>query len=63
MASQLTLRAYEAKSRRHNTVMVPIGGIQRAVVEALQYAETLSDDVRGVFVDVDAAATEEVRRG
>jgi amino acid transporter len=63
VASQLTLRGYEPQSRRHNTVLVPIGGIQRAVVEALRYAETLSDDVRAVFVDVDAAATEEVRRG
>jgi hypothetical protein len=63
VAAQLTLRGYEPQSRRHNTVLVPIGGVQRAVVEALRYAETLSDDVRAVFVDVDAAATEEVRRG
>ena len=63
VASQLTLRGYEPQSRRHNTVIVPIGGIQRAVVEALRYAKTLSGDVRAVFVDVDAAATEEVRRG
>ena len=41
---------------------MPIGGVQRAVVEALRYAETLSDDVRAVYVDVDAAATEQVRR-
>ena len=45
----------------HNTVIVPIGGMQRAVVEALRYAETLSDDVRGVYVDVDPAATEQVQ--
>jgi hypothetical protein len=63
VASQLTLRGYEPQSRRHNTVLVPVGGIQRAVVEALRYAETLSDDVRAVFVDVDAASTEQVRRG
>jgi amino acid transporter len=62
VAAQLTLRGYEPQSRRHNTVLVPVGGIQRAVVEALRYAETLSDDVRAVFVDVDAAATEQVRR-
>src|SRR5207247_5825010 len=46
VASQLTLRGYEPQRRVHNTVLVPIGGIQRAVVEALRYAETLSDDVR-----------------
>jgi amino acid transporter len=63
VAEQLTLRGYEPHARRHNTVLIPIGGIQRAVVEALRYAETLSDDVRAVYVDVDVAATEHVRRG
>src|SRR5919109_3773844 len=62
VASQLTLRGYEPQRRLHNTVLVPIGGVQRAVVEALRYAETLSDDVRGVYVDVDTAATDQVRR-
>jgi amino acid transporter len=62
VASQLTLRGYEPQRRLHNTVLVPISGVQRAVVEALRYAETLSDDVRGVYVDVDTAATDQVRR-
>jgi amino acid transporter len=62
VSSQLTLRGYEPQPRRHNTVLVPIGGIQRAVVEALRYGETLSDDVRAVYVDVDSTATEHVRR-
>jgi len=43
-------------------VLVPVGGLQRAVVEALRYAETLSDDVRAIYVDVDPAGTEQVRR-
>ena len=47
----------------HNTVLIPIGGIQRAVVEALRYAETLSDDVRAIYVDVDPAATEQMQTG
>jgi hypothetical protein len=42
-------------------VLVPVSGIQRAVVEALRYAETLSDDVRAVYVDVDPAGTEQIR--
>src|SRR5207248_1273102 len=62
VASQLTLRGYEPPPRKHNTMLIPIGGIQRAVVEALRYAETLSDDVRAVYVDVDAAATEHLKR-
>ena len=39
-------------------MLVPIGGLQRAVVEALRYARGLSDDVRAVYVEMDAAATE-----
>ena len=62
VASQLTLRGYTTQRRIHNTVLIPIGGIQRAVVEALRYAETLSDDVRAVYVDVDPASTEQLRR-
>jgi amino acid transporter len=62
VASQLTLRGYEPAQRAHNTVVMPIGGMQRAVVEALRYAETLSDDVRAVYVDIDPKATEQIRR-
>jgi amino acid transporter len=62
VASQLTLRGYEPDQRAHNTVVMPIGGMQRAVVEALRYAETLSDDVRAVYVDIDPKATEQIRR-
>jgi hypothetical protein len=42
-------------------VLVPISGIQRAVVEALDYAKTLSTDVRAVYVNVDVHATEELQ--
>jgi hypothetical protein len=36
--------------------------VQRAVVGALEYARTLSSDVRGVYIDVDPAGTEQIRR-
>jgi amino acid transporter len=62
VASELTLRGYEPHRRLHNTVLVPIGGLQRAVVEALRYAETLSDDVRAIYVDVNPAQTEQLQR-
>ncbi len=62
VAAQLTLQGYSPQPRIHNTVVVPIGGIQRAVVEALRYAETLSGDVRAVYVDTDRAATEQIKR-
>jgi amino acid transporter len=62
VAKQLSLRGLEIAERKHNTVIVPIGGVHRAVVQALDYARTLSDDVRAIYVDVDAQATEEIRR-
>src|SRR3954471_11727180 len=62
VASELTLKGYRPLTRLHNTVLVPIGGLQRAVVDALRYAETLSDDVRAVYVDVNAAQTEQLRK-
>jgi amino acid transporter len=62
VASELTLKGYEPQTRIHNTVLIPIGGLQRAVVEALRYAETLSDDVRAIYVDVNPASTEQLRK-
>jgi amino acid transporter len=62
VASELTLKGYQPQARLHNTVLIPIGGLQRAVVEALRYAETLSDDVRAIYVDVNSAQTEQLRR-
>ncbi len=62
VAAQLTLRDWQSRGPRHNTVLVPISGLQRAVVEALDYAKTLSSDVRVVYVNVDPAATEQLRK-
>jgi len=63
VAQQLTMDGWRPRGPRHNTVLVPISGVQRAVAEALDYAATLSSDVRAVFVDVDPAASEQLRRG
>jgi amino acid transporter len=62
VASQLTLKGYQPQARLHNTVLIPIGGLQRAVVEALRYAETLSNDVRAIYVDVNPVQTEQLRK-
>jgi len=61
VAQQLSLKGVEVPAKKHNTVIVPIGGVHRAVVQALEYARTLSDDVRAVYVDVDPHATQEIR--
>jgi amino acid transporter len=62
VASELTLRDWHPEPLGRHVVIVPIGGLQRAVVKALRYARTLSADVRAVFVELDPAATEALRR-
>ncbi len=44
------------------TVVVPISGIHRGVVEALRYALSLSDDVRAVYVEIDPETTERMQK-
>jgi len=61
VASELTLRGFEAEPVGRHVVLVPIGGMQRAVVKALRYARALSADVRAVYVDIDPAATQAIR--
>jgi hypothetical protein len=61
VAGGLTLRGWQPEPQGHHVVLVPIGGVQRAVVKALRYASTLADDVRAVYVEIDPAATETVR--
>jgi amino acid transporter len=62
VAAELNLRDWQAEPAGHHTVLIPIGGIQRAVVKALQYGRTLSSDVRAVYVDIDPASSEMVRQ-
>ncbi len=60
-ASQLSLKDWRGEGPQHSTVLVPISGVHRAVLQAVGYARSLSSDVRAIFVDVDAAATARVR--
>jgi amino acid transporter len=57
VAAELTLRGWHPEPTGGHVVVVPIGGLQRAVVKALRYARTLSSDVRAVYVEVDSGAT------
>ena len=61
VASQLSLKSWRGEATQHSTVLVPIGGVHRAVLQAIAYARSLSDDVRALFVDTDPLATQLVR--
>lgn len=61
VADQLSLDGWRGETRQHSTVLVPIGGVHRAVLQAVAYARSLSDDVRALFVDTEPEATEQVR--
>jgi len=45
---------------RH-TVIIPISGVHRGVIDALRYAISISDDVRACYVELDPAATERMQ--
>lgn len=45
---------------RH-TVIIPISGIHRGVIDALRYAISISEDVRACYVEIDPEATERVK--
>jgi hypothetical protein len=62
VAEQLSLKGWANQNpRRQNTVLVPISGVHRAVVQAVEYAKTLSPDVRAVYVNVDPVVTARLR--
>ena len=46
VAAQLTLTDWGPDPESHNTVILPISGVHKAVVKALRYAKSLSPDVR-----------------
>jgi len=60
VARQLSLDGWTNGTRHRNTVLVPMSGVHRAVVQALEYAKTLSTDVRAVYVSIDPAATSQL---
>jgi hypothetical protein len=44
-----------------HTVIVPISGIHRGVIDALRYAISISKDVRACYVEIDSATTERMQ--
>jgi hypothetical protein len=64
VGKELTLNGQTPPSKlepyRH-TVIVPISGIHRGVIDALRYALSISDDVRACYVEIDSATTEKMQ--
>ena len=46
---------------RHNRVVIPISGVNRAVVQALNVARSITTDIRAVYVSDDPARSDAVR--
>ena len=42
-------------------VVVPISGVHRGIVDAMRYAQTISNSVTGVFVELEPGSGEEIR--
>jgi hypothetical protein len=62
VAAQLRLPAIPPPtSPRRHVVVLLIGGVHRAVINALDYARSVGGDVRAVYVALEPAATDDVR--
>ncbi len=62
LAKSLSLDAFGAPTRlRRNRVILPIGGVHRGTLHALNYARSLSDDVTAVHVALDQHEEEKIR--
>lgn len=58
---QITLeRGHRPPQPRKNTVIIPISGVNRAVIRAVDYARSRSADLRAVLVDVDPEQTAKI---
>lgn len=61
MAKQLSLQGFEPKKVKEQIAVVPVSGIHRGVVTALEYAKSLAPHVEAIYVDLDVEATEALR--
>jgi hypothetical protein len=64
VAEELAIRpgqAFGAPTKRHR-VIIPVPGLSRAVIQAVQFARSLGDDVRAVHVTPDPDEIEKLRK-
>lgn len=61
-AAQLALADDVDLSRQiKHTVLLPISGLHRGVIDAIKYARSISSDVRALYVELDPAAAERLK--
>jgi amino acid transporter len=63
VAKELTLRGLPPSLRPapKMRLVIPISGVHRAVVDAVNYARSISDDITGVYVEVEPGSGERIR--
>jgi amino acid transporter len=57
LGHRLSMEGYVAPRPRHNTVLLLAPDVHRGVIPALQYAVSISEDVRAVYVEVNPERT------
>jgi amino acid transporter len=64
LGPQLSLRGLTPAAfnpPRSQRIVLPLSGVHRGVIQALEFACSISDNVTAVYIDLDPAATEHVR--
>jgi amino acid transporter len=63
MAEQLSVNGcvIDQGEYQHHSVIVPISGVQQAVMGAIKYGKALSDDVTAVYVYIDPVETRKMK--
>jgi amino acid transporter len=57
VASHLTMEKYRPVGKFRHTVLVSVSGVHRGIMPALEYARSIGDDVRAVYVELDPSCT------
>jgi amino acid transporter len=62
MSSELSVEGYVPVIPKHNVVLVLVPRVHRGIVQALNYARLVSDDVRGVYVSTNPETTALIKK-
>ncbi|MBI2200118.1 MAG: APC family permease [Candidatus Rokubacteria bacterium] len=57
VAGELSLEGFEGRGPMQHTVLVLVGDLHKGVIQALQYAQTLSASAKAVYVEMDPEKT------